>query len=150
MSEKQKRWNWRDIGLPGPTKARVNGKHIEPIRLYRVWKNIKLRVSRYPSWLRKRSYKYYAHVTLCEEWRHFPSFMRWAMSHGYRDDLTIDRIDGTRGYCPENCRWATYSDQNRNKRYTEAFRLAARRNLVKANAVRAAKRKAMKEGAKCG
>ena len=150
MSEKQKRWNWRDIGLPGPTKVRVNGKAKWPIRLYRVWNNIKLRVSHCPSVLRDRHAKYYAQVTLCEEWRHFPSFMRWAMSHGYRDDLTIDRIDGTRGYCPENCRWATYSEQNRNRHYTEAFRLAVRRNWQKAQAVLAAKRKAMKEGAKCG
>ena len=132
-------------GIRGASKMGL----IEPIRLYRVWKNIKLRVSRYPSWLRKRSYKYYAHVTLCEEWRHFPSFIRWAMSHGYCDDLSIDRIDGTRGYCPENCRWATYSEQCKNRNLTEAYRLAARRNLVKANAVLAAKRKAMKGGAKC-
>ena len=87
---------------------------------------------------------------MCAEWRHFPSFMRWAMSHGYRDDLTIDRIDGMRGYCPANCRWVTYSEQNRNRHYTEAFRLAVRRNWQKAQAVLAAKRKAMKEGAKCG
>ena len=117
---------------------------IEPIRLYRVWANIKTRTSRRPSWLRFSNSKYYRHVTLCAEWRHFPSFMRWAMSHGYRDNLTIDRIDGTRGYCQENCRWATYSEQCRNRHYTEAYRLAARRNLAKARAVLAAKRKAMK------
>ena len=149
MSEKQKRWNWRDIGLPGPIRVTIKGKCSARFRLYRVWSNVMRRTSQNPSWLRQRQAKYYRQVTLCEEWRHFPSFMRWAMSHGYRDDLTIDRIDGTRGYCPENCRWATCSEQNRNRRYSEAYRLAARRNLAKANAVLAAKRKAMKGGAKC-
>ena len=36
---------------------------------------------------------------------------RWAILAGHRDDLTIDRIDWRGGYCPGNCRWATYSQQ---------------------------------------
>ena len=57
-------------------------------------------------------------ITVCDEWQGKDGkqrFYEWAMSNGYRDDLTIDRIDGTKGYSPDNCRWATISEQNRNR-----------------------------------
>lgn len=57
-------------------------------------------------------------ITVCDEWRKsFNAFREWALSHGYSDSLTIDRIDNDAGYGPDNCRWATVSEQNRNKRH---------------------------------
>ena len=137
---KQKRWTWREIGLPGPVYVRKNGKQTEPFRLYRVWKKVKTRTSQMPSWKKFRCAKYYRGVTMCEEWKYFPNFFRWAIENGYRDDLTIDRLDSLGGYCPANCRWATRSEQNKNRRYSEAFWAASRRNLAKARA--AARQKA--------
>lgn len=40
------------------------------------------------------------------------------MSHGYRDDLTIDRIEEDRDYCPENCRWVTIEENTKFKSTT--------------------------------
>jgi hypothetical protein len=56
-------------------------------------------------------------ITICDEWaKDLKSFYDWAMSNGYRDDLTIDRINNDEGYRPDNCRWATYSEQRLNQR----------------------------------
>ena len=63
-------------------------------------------------------FKYYGAkgVTVCDEWRYsFVAFKDWALSHGYQEHLTLDRIDPYGDYCPENCRWATWKEQAQNK-----------------------------------
>lgn len=59
-------------------------------------------------------------ITVCHEWRTRNNFKEWALSHGYRNDLAIDRIDNDKGYSPDNCRWVTPS-QNCCNRSTTHF-----------------------------
>ena len=56
-------------------------------------------------------------IIVCDEWRNnFKAFYDWAMSHGYEEGLTLDRINNDGNYEPNNCRWTTIQEQNKNKR----------------------------------
>lgn len=83
-------------------------------RLYRIWKNMRTRCAN----PHNQYYDDYGGrgITVCEEWHDFVNFMQWAERTGYRENLTIDRIDVNEGYNPVNCRWVTMHEQNRNKR----------------------------------
>lgn len=56
-------------------------------------------------------------ISVCDQWcNDLKSFYIWAMENGYQEGLTLDRIDNDGNYCPENCRWITNKEQQRNKR----------------------------------
>ena len=57
-------------------------------------------------------------ITVCDEWLVFENFRDWALSHGYKECLQIDRVNNDAGYCPENCRWATPKENVNNRRNT--------------------------------
>ena len=64
-------------------------------------------------------YQYYGGrgIDVCEEWKNdFTAFYDWAMANGYKENLSIDRIDNDKGYSPQNCRWADAITQNKNRR----------------------------------
>ena len=60
-------------------------------------------------------------ITYCEEWETTKNFIDWALSHGYKEGLTLDRIDPNGNYCPENCRWITIQEQQRNRRNNQTI-----------------------------
>lgn len=55
-------------------------------------------------------------ISVGDAWSTFEEFYGWAMSNGYAAGLSIDRIDASGNYTPDNCRWATRTVQNRNTR----------------------------------
>ena len=65
-------------------------------------------------------------VKICEKWlENSDNFVDWSLSNGYEEGLTIDRIDSSKDYCPENCRWITLGENS--KRVCEATFLSIRR-----------------------
>ena len=55
-------------------------------------------------------------ITVCDEWKSLKGFQKWALKNGWKQGLTIDRINVNGNYEPSNCRWATVAQQNRNMR----------------------------------
>lgn len=54
-------------------------------------------------------------IQVCQYWMDFHNFFNWAISNGYEIDKTIDRIHNDLNYCPNNCRWVSWKDNQRYK-----------------------------------
>lgn len=81
--------------------------------LYGRWNSIKQRCynrdnPKYPHYGGKG-------VTFHDEWKNFYQFKQWALSNGYKKELTIDRIDSNGNYEPSNCRWVSQKVQQNNR-----------------------------------
>lgn len=90
-------------------------KRGERERLYTIWVHMRGRCNKETD----AAYKHYGDrgISICEEWNHsYEAFRNWAVTNGYNDDLTIDRIDVNGNYEPDNCRWIPQSEQTKNTR----------------------------------
>lgn len=99
------------------TKSEVMSVKMDDKRLQSVWrsmihrchgKNVSPRIAQY---YRDKG------IVVCQEWKDsFSEFEKWAIENGYKDNLTIDRIDSDKNYCPENCQWITKNENSRKAR----------------------------------
>lgn len=83
-------------------------------KIYTKWRNMKSRC--YVK--NQENYKYYGGrgIKVCDEWlKSFDTFYDWAISNGYKEGLSIDRIDNDGDYEPSNCRWSDKWGQAINK-----------------------------------
>lgn len=122
--------NGKRIGEQSRTHGNTPVKDDEFKSLYFVWNSMKQRC------YNKHSSKYHVYgklgITVCEEWvKDFSKFRDWAILNGYykqskstpfKDKLSIDRINSTGNYTPENCRWISIS-QNSSRRHTNKIKI---------------------------
>lgn len=96
-------------------------------RIYGIWLGMRKRCAD------KNDKRYGARgIKVCAEWENdFIPFYEWAISAGYKDGLTIDRIDNDGNYCPENCRWATKKEQASNRRSNIVFLYKGKERTLK-------------------
>lgn len=83
-------------------------------KLYGVWR----RINQCCFDKNYQAYKNYGlrGISICNEWRSFVNFQQWALNSGYKQGLSIDRIDNSGNYEPSNCKWSTAQEQSSNKR----------------------------------
>lgn len=100
----------------GCFRKEINKTHgLSQTRLFRIWCLIRRRCFKQGT----RGYKYYGSrgITICKEWLEFMPFYNWAMSQGYRENLTIERIDNNGNYESSNCTWIPQAQQTQNSRH---------------------------------
>ena len=96
-------------------KVRKRTHGMRYTRIYKEWRSMIDRCE-------NKSWKHYHNyggrgISVCKEWRDsFNTFYEWAISNGYNDSLTLDRVNVNGNYEPSNCRWATNKEQANNKR----------------------------------
>jgi hypothetical protein len=98
----------------GCSQKKFDGNALKYPRIYDMWKDMVDRCY-------KKTHSGYERfgakgVTVCEEWKNdYNSFLTWALQNGYSDDLYFSRIDKSKPYEPQNCRFVDNFVRQENK-----------------------------------
>jgi hypothetical protein len=94
-------------------KYKFLGTTTKNSKIYNIWCGILRRCYN----KNQRSFNNYGlrGITVCDNWKDFKNFYDWAIANGYKDGLSIERINVNGNYCPENCTWITMKEQAKNK-----------------------------------
>lgn len=101
--------NYKNLKITQPTHGMTGTK------IYEAWTHLRSRCKN----SKDKNYKNYGGrgITVCKEWNKFENFQEWSNKHGFKDGLSIDRIDNNGNYEPSNCRWTTSKVQQNNTRH---------------------------------
>ena len=97
----------------------IHGDSVKNAKYHKLWMvymNMKQRVY-HPVY--EKDKQIYGNITICDEWMGedgYQNFKKWSLENGYENGLSIDRIDGIKGYSPDNCRWTTAKVQSNNRK----------------------------------
>lgn len=90
-------------------------------RLWNTWRAMNERCNN----KNNKAYKYYGGkgIKVCDDWRTFKQFLNWSLNSNYIDGYTIDRLDTSKDYEPDNCTWVSHKENvtraNKSRRGTK-------------------------------
>jgi hypothetical protein len=116
----QKEWaqkHYKEIGKNN-LKHGESGKRSS---LYSVWCTMKNRCYS-ENWHKYKRYGLRG-IEVCDKWRdNYSTFKQWALENGYKEGLTIDRINNNGNYEPNNCQWITQGENTLKYWHTDSLR----------------------------
>lgn len=85
--------------------------------LHKKWSGMKARV------FNENNHRFHRYggrgIKICKEWLEYENFRDWAKSNGYKDGLSIERVDNNGNYEPSNCKWIELVEQSKNRKNTK-------------------------------
>lgn len=126
--------NWKSLSCGCTSRERASEKIIthgySKTRIYKIWKGMKKRCNNQNSSV----YKFYGGrgISVCNEWmQSFELFYAWSIANGYKENLSIDRIDVNGNYCPDNCRWVDVETQHTNTRRNHMITIDGKTKILR-------------------